>query len=367
MIGLRPSAQQERWLSAAARVHQSARASSFHERTGHWSVVRPLTRIALFVLGLFVASLVATIAGLLRIPASNFIAGLILVLAGETLIARRRLFAAGIEEALEVAGLVMIAVQLLDSFSIWRNVTEGALLVAAAFAVAGVRLLNPLFTTLAAVAVSVACGDLFDRGSVTDSSTPVLASAYCLLLAFLGLSLGAVTFRRPSHDRMADWLVVVMPPAAYLWIASAHNGTASLDYLYSHTSLALASVAIPLVFGFAALCTGLLRRTHAPLLAFALCVACVAYELRKVTGMPLEVRLIVWGTALLAIAVALDRILRTPRGGISSQQLRERDGPLELLQLAGAAGMTPHAEQVSNRGFEGGGGTFSGGGASGKY
>ena len=66
----------------------------------------------------------------------------------------------------------------------------------------------------------------------------------------------------------------------------------------------------------------------------------------------------------------LDRRMRRPRNGLTSASLAPREGPLDLLQLAGTALLArrtgpeaPPAETV----FEGGDGKFGGAGASGSY
>jgi hypothetical protein len=66
--------------------------------------------------------------------------------AAEWLILRRRLFGCGIEEALEVASLLVVAAQVLNARSGWFDPATPLLL---ALAAAGIRLLNPLLVTAA--------------------------------------------------------------------------------------------------------------------------------------------------------------------------------------------------------------------------
>jgi hypothetical protein len=68
--------------------------------------------------------------------------------AAEWLILRRRLFGCGIEEALEVASLLVVAAQVLNARSGWFDPAT-PLLLAVALAAAGIRLLNPLLVTAA--------------------------------------------------------------------------------------------------------------------------------------------------------------------------------------------------------------------------
>jgi uncharacterized membrane protein YgcG len=120
-------------------------------------------------------------------------------------------------------------------------------------------------------------------------------------------------------------------------------------------------------FGLAALIVGIRRRSHAPIIAFMTCVGCVAYQLRELTSLPLEVKLIGWGSLVLLLTLILDRYLRTPRRGITSRRFEENEGSFELLQLAGASALTPQSTLHSDAQFKGGGGAGGGGGASGSY
>ena len=90
-----------------------------------------------------------------------------------------------------------------------------------------------------------------------------------------------------------------------------------------------------------------------------------AQSWRIITG--LEARLIIWGGVALAAAVALERWLRRPRRGITSSKLRDREGAMGLLELAGAVALTPQSPAPQARGIAPGGGEFGGGGASGSF
>ena len=98
-----------------------------------------------------------------------------------------------------------------------------------------------------------------------------------------------------------------------------------------------------------------------------LCVACTAYELRGLTGLSPEIRLIVWGFVLLIVSIILERCLRDARGGITSRRLREDSDSVGLLGIAGSAVLTPHSPPKAAPSFEGGGGRFGGGGATGRF
>ena len=296
-------------------------------------------------------------------------AGVILLVTAETLIASRRLFSAGAEEALIVSAYVLIAVALTTiDHSVDSIVTFG---VAVAIGLAGIRLLNPLLTTLGAMTISLAIsfslGLAIFHSSSMNSRVDLWVSIYCYGVAVVALVLGARQFQRPSHDRMLDWLVIIMPMTGYAWsINDISNGF----YLGEHMPMQWYILLMPLFYAIACVAVGIRRRTHAPLFAAMGCIACVAYDLRNLTGMPLQWRLILWGSVMLVASTIAERLLRKPRRGITSQQLEDRNIVLDAAELAGTALITPADKQVAadtQPAMEGGGGSFSGGGASGKY
>jgi hypothetical protein len=286
------------------------------------------------------------------------LAGLIAALVAEWLTVEKSLHASGIEEGLCLAGFLLIGA--------W--ITTDELVLIAAAGAAGLRRLNPVVTTCAAIALvswvaSTATALALDQvigGGVT-------AVTFGCALAALALALGAREYRRPSHDRMLDWLVATLPVAAYAQRAQGYD----FDSLVLGAGTGrLATAALLLALGVALLLAGLRRRRHAPLLGFLGCVACLAVELRLATTLATETWLILYGLAALIAGVTLDRYLRQPRNGLTSDALTHREGPLDLLQTAGAAVLAQRAApapQPPESTFTPGGGRFGGGGASGNY
>lgn len=365
MKSWRVTVSQERWLVLASCFRAQSRAPIFSENIGDWRSVRLISRCVFFVLGGVAAVMTLSISHVLHSP-SLIIPGLLLIVAGEWLIVQRRLVFSGIEEALICAGLLAIAVALVEH-RFWSDDAVSASVVGVTLAIAGLRLLNPLFTTLAFASLSIALYLSMNTMMLAVTSRAALfAGLFCYAIAWIALGTGAVRFNRPSYDRMLSWLVIAMPPIGYSWLAGAHDFSA-IDYWRDHSFPTLLTPLLPLAFGLSALATGIKRRKHAPLIAFMICVGCLAYELRRMTGLSLEGRLIVWGTVLLVAALGLDRFLRTPRSGVTSQKMSDGDGPLALVELAGAAGVSAQGPQAPERGFKGGGGSFGGGGASGEY
>jgi hypothetical protein len=229
--------------------------------------------------------------------------------------------------------------------------------------------LNPLVTTGAVIAfvywvattATAHALDLVIGGGVTGV-------AFGCALAALALALGAREYRRPSHDRMLDWLVATLPVAAYAQHATWNYSIATL-FPGAGTGR-LATTVMLLALGVALLVAGLRRRRHAPFIGFMGCVACLAVELRLATTLATETWLILYGLAALIAGVALDRYLRQPRNGLTSAALTHREGPLDLLQTAGAALLAQRAAPEPpppEPTFTPGGGRFGGGGASGQY
>ena len=372
-MDLRPTPQQERWRVAAARVGLDRASPWLAERAGGWKTVGLLTRCALFALGAVAAGLTVAITTLLHVPGPLVVAGLVAVGVAEWLVASGRFYGAGVEEALGVAGLLLVVAEYADVAGS-GHAMRTALLVALAFAIAGARFLNPLFTTLAVAALSFAvdagasaAGQGAGHGAVSGAT---LAGLCCFLSAALALALGSVPYRRPSVDRMLDWLVALMPLGGYLWLEVRGSQGITREFLRHPSLVGLLPLVLTASLGAVALAAGIRRRRHAPLIAFMGCVACLAYEVRNLSGLALEVRLILWGVVALAVALALDRALRTPRQGITSRSVGRDPQGLALLQLAGAGALTPPAPPSAaapGAAFRGGGGQFDGGGASGGY
>lgn len=364
-----PSPSEERWLAVAAELGDAVPGEALAERSGGWRSTGVLARSALFVLGFVAAALVV---GILRAgdETTLLVAGVVAILSGEWLTVRKRLFASGIEEGLSVAGCLLIGAWIatrLDAQSTFAGASATMLLLIIAGVVAGVRRLNPFVTSCAAVALvswvgSTAAARAIDVVIGRGLTTLLFGGA----LAAAALALGAREYRRPSHDRMLDWLVPTLPFAAY----ARSSGFDPSRVAGGDESSRLAVVVLLLALGSAMLWTGLRRRRHAPLWGFLGCLAGLAVELRSSVTLATETWLIACGLGALVSGVVLDRCLRQPRNGLTSASLAQRGGPLDLLQLAGTALLAKHAGPPplhDEAAFEGGDGKFGGGGASGSY
>jgi hypothetical protein len=371
-IRWRPSPDEERWLAVASGVGENVPPSTLAERAGGWRVTGRLARIALFVLGLVAAAMVLGIFGF-DSEITLLVAGLVTALVAEWLTITKRLHASGIEEGLCVAGYFLIGLWTTTLFDSGPDFTGGSadtLVLIATVGIAGLRLLNPFVTTCAVLAFaywtdSTTAARTLDHVIGNGLTTFIFGCS----LAALALVLGAREYRRPSHDRMLDWLVATLPVATYVQRApwNAH------EILYATGSPGtgrLATVVLLLALAAAMLFAGLRRRRHAPLIGFMGCVACLAVELRLATSLATETWLILYGLFALLAGVALDRYLRQPRNGVTSVALSQREGPFDLLQTAGAAVLAQRSSPEPTRAepaVAAGEGRFGGGGASGSF
>lgn len=351
----RPTVAEERWL-ALADAHPALRgAVEAHGGAGGWRTTTRLARVLGFLLGLFATSLLA--GALMAVPSPLLVGGLAWVIAAEWLVARRRVFHSGIEEALYLLGAAALGVQLL----VWsepRSEALAVLLMSLAVLLVGWRLLNPLFTTLAAVGLSVVVA-LVGRRFLGPDINFAEAAVFCCVLAVAALVAGGRAWQRPAHDRMLDGLVILMPWVAHGWVIQARGAAVSAH-----------AIALCLALAFLGLhmSTGLRRRRHAPLIAAAGNLACAGWALHGLLDWPVHIELMVAGALLLGVAMVIDRLLRGRESGISSGP--DEDAALELAQLAGAAGLGHAAAPAGTSapaGYAGQGGEFGGGGASGRF
>jgi hypothetical protein len=367
----RPSPAEERWLEVASVLGAALPRAAVAARSGGWRSTGPLARIALFVLGVVAVALLLGIIGV-GDASSLLVAGLIAVLAAEWLTVRRRLYASGIEEGLSVAGAFLVGAWITTVIYPEPGFAGAAVepLLIAVVGLAGLRRLNAFITTCAVLALvywvgSTATAHGLDR-AIGGGMTAML---FGCALAAIALALGAREYRRPSHDRMLDWLVATLPVVA--WAHHASWGAYDASNLVGGAgTVRLVTVVLLLALGAVLLAVGLRRRRHAPLLGFMGCVACLAVELRLATTLATETWLLVYGLAALVAGVALDRFLRQPRNGVTSSALTDREGSLDLLQTAGAAVLAQRAAPQApspEPGYTPGGGKFGGGGASGGY
>lgn len=275
---------------------------------------------------------------LLRLPAGWLTAILCIGLA-EFLIQRRHFFGTGVESALWLGGLFAVIFGLAGSPRI-----EVLLLFAAASAVAGLRMRNGLFGTLAAV---------FCIAYLEESFSAWGALIAGLTLATVALAALRRAWQRPSTENLWMALLVFAPIAVAIWSWDAIPPRV-------HSLLFLTYAAVALV-------SGLLMRHHAPLIAcgvnlgIALSILIVHYLLPY----DLEWQLIGIGACLLIISWLTWRALRDRTSGlvVTPASLTPHD---EELQIAATVAVPqPKGEPAPES--RGAGGQFGGAGSTGEY
>jgi hypothetical protein len=131
MSRFRPTPTEERWSALAAALGRSSTDQFFAQRSGGWRRSALATRCALFVLGLVAAAMGYVVLSLLHLPDALACAGAAEIALAEWLILRRRLYGSGIEEALELAGLLLIGYDLLTHGVIFAHLRTSGMIAAA--------------------------------------------------------------------------------------------------------------------------------------------------------------------------------------------------------------------------------------------
>ncbi|MEO7794820.1 MAG: hypothetical protein ABIV06_08610 [Thermoanaerobaculia bacterium] len=314
------------------------------------------------------------------------ISGAAVLAVAEWLTAGRRLRRFGIEEACAWIGLGLVLGGGLWWLLEGLDPGPGSVLVAGAWATAGLaslivwRWATPGMGAVAALALFVGLSQL------------LWSHLLCLLVAgLIAWPLAALTVAghlSPEHrKRFGEAFVVavlIFYAAVYITIVelrlisflrlennNSFWGEGSRAPVADWAVLAslLAMVAVPV----ALLGAGLLRRYRTAIVLGLLlcCVTGVTFAHRFGSG-PLWLRLILEGGALVALALWLRRALARREGaewhGLTALAVSGDRSSLPSLEvLATLALLTPAARQSEAADFEGGGGDFGGGGASAKF
>jgi hypothetical protein len=264
--------------------------------------------------------------------------GLAAIAVAEYLIGARRWFFTGVEAALWIGGVFALISELPSS-----GKPEAMLVLAAAGAIAGVRVRNPLFGALAAIFIVLYFEKRFDLGVL------------CALVIALGACLALLrTWRRPTTEALWIALALLMPLAGRFVADASWRNTTILLYA---------------VFGIIALGLALARRHHALFLAAMISLAIAGTDLsEKLNLAPAEVKLAFSGSLLLLLAFVISRKLcgRTHGLVLTPIQLTPFDDAAEIaatlaMRPTTSAPSAPEPQPAS------GGGRFGGAGASGDY
>lgn len=269
----------------------------------------------------------------LDVPRPGLVTGAAAIVLAEVLIARRW-FYTGVEAALWIGGVFALISELPSS-----GTPESMLVLAAASAIAGARVRNPVFGALAAIFVMLYFERRFDLGVLCAL---VIALASCIALLR--------TWRRPTTEGLWIALALVMPIAGRF--TAGTNWRTTTIVLYA-------------IFGGIALFLAITRRHHAYFLSAMIALAIAITDVVEKIQAPPEAKMAIAGAVLLALAFAISRTLRDRTDGfvLTPIALTPIDDAAELAATLTLQPATqPPAAQPAS-----GGGSFGGAGASGDY
>jgi hypothetical protein len=349
----RPTVDDERRVLLSSRAQGWFRAELIDEPTRNriretartsWKPSSLFSRLVFFALTLVCIGAFWALLDLTHIPFPGVISGLASIALAEFLIVRRRFFHIGPEEALYLGGLIA----LVTDFGV--NDVDVALLFAAAAFLAGIRVGNDLFIVGAALLVGLYLSLKLESGGI--------AAGYCIALAVSSYALLTRPIARPSWARTLASMILILPPAAFLFLVAGASPRVS--------PVTRAGFAV-LAFLFVA--AGVRARFHSAILAGLILLGLVVWNLSAHLPWPGEAQLIGWGLLGLAIAIGVEQWLRRSRRGITARRLLDPEG-FGLLEAAsvGILGATSTAAQPDRTAqLETGEGQFGGGGATGRY
>ncbi len=269
----------------------------------------------------------------LEMPKPGLVSGAAAIVLAEVLIARRWFFT-GVEAALWIGGMFALISELPRS-----GTPESMLVLAAASAIPGARVRNPLFGALAAIFVMLYFEEKFDWG--------VLCALFIAVVSCFAL---LRTWRRPSTEALWIALALVMPI----------SGRFTADAYWRTTTIALYAIV-----GALALFLALMRRHHALFLTAMIAFAIAGIEVGEMIAAPREAKFASTGVALLVMAFAISRALRDRTRGfvLTPMALTPIDDVIEVGATLNLQPATPPPAPKPATG----GGNFGGAGASGDY
>ena len=335
MIGPGPSVAEER-ADALHRMVKTAPAST-------WKSHGLVLRVVFFFFTAFAAAALGGLMHLFGLP-QHFLGAAICIATGETLIYRLRFFGTGIEAALLSAGLVNLILMLPHSGKV-----EAVLVFALAAAIVGARMRSAIFGSIAAILVIAYFGAKFP---VTH--WPAILVAYAISVA--AALARTREWQRPSTEELFGLMAVSAPVAGYFASAIQSDFGASLEFGAAFVVLAVMLMTI-----------GVTRRDRIVMIAGAVAMILAAIEWRDLFTTPVEVKLMIGGAAVLAIAVALTRALRDRTHGfvLAPAEPSQLEDAVQMIGTFAAAHPGSGPSQSPQR--EAGGGSFGGAGASGDF
>ena len=296
-----------------------------------WRTYGLLARAIFFVLTCVGLGAVRQLFELFGVPKPGLFLGLAALALAEYLIRDRRWFWTGVEEALWIGGALAMVSELPRS-----GRPESLLVIAAACAIPGWRVRNPLFGAVAAAFVAGYVEKRFDLGVVA-----ALAIAAIAVLALLR------TWQRPS----TEWLWILV--ALVLPVVGRFYGDENWRNL---------TIVLYLLFGLSVLVLAIVNRHHALFFSGGIAAAIATGDGIARSDAPLELMLAIAGGFLLGGAWMTARLLRDRETGFvaTPAKFTAFDDELEV------AATISLPEQDFDQRMETGG-EFGGAGATGEY
>jgi hypothetical protein len=267
---------------------------------------------------------------IIGVAGEGIVTGIAAIATAEFLIRVKKWWATGVEIALWAGGLFAMISELPSS-----NKPESMLVLAAACAIAGRRVRNPIAGAVVAILVMMWAEQRFDLG----------------VIAALAMALGAMllllrTWQRPSTEWLLIGIAVVMPLAGWF----------TADAIWRSVT-----VVLYIAFVLFALALAVKRRHHAFFFAAISGFVPAAFDLGRLVDAPEELELAMAGAFLLALAFVATRSLKHRTTGFVATKTKY-DPTLEALVTVTAA-PTPQVSAPESTS----GGNFGGAGASGDF
>ena len=253
----------------------------------------------------------------------------------EFLIHRLHFYRTGVESALWLGGLFAFIVDLPG-----EGKPEVLLLFAAASAIDGARLRNPLFGALAAILATV---------YLEMKEWYVAALIAGIIIAAGALAARTREWQRPSTEYLFVAMLITAPIAG-----AVSFDKASMLWAFAYLALAIGEV----VFG-------LRKRDRIAFAAAAIAIVIAAIALREIFNFALEWKLILSGALIFGVSAAVARALRGRNRGLVMTPVKSAYE--EALRVFGTAAFAPHAQHARAPEPVGGGGSFGGAGSTGDF
>jgi hypothetical protein len=307
-----------------------------------WKSNGPILSAVFFVLTALAVAALAVLLDVLKLPHVLTAAGCFVV--AELLIVKKRFFGTGIESALWAGALVSLILMLPNSGRV-----EAFLVFALAAAIVGFRMRNPFFGTVAAILVVA-----YAAAKWKVAAWPIVAG--CAIGVTAAIALGREWKRESTEDLFAA-LAIVLPAAGYI-------ASLEVDFAKSRWWIAMSFA----LAGAAAMFAAIRLRHRFLLIAAFLAIAIAGFEARDLLAATPDVKRIIAGLLLIAIARAVAYALRDRKTGfvVTPSSMSGYD---EAIQIIGTVAVAPRHAAPAEGGpaIESGGSSFGGAGTGGGY